>query len=70
MRMDNLNTGRNGYQMGFIGDKLTVFGGSDSDYYYQDSVEQYDATQNVWEVVEPMQAARYTMEMAWIACKH
>ena len=54
--------------MGFIGDKLTVFGGSDSAYNYQDSVEQYDATENVWEVVEPMQAARYTMGMAGIAC--
>ena len=54
--------------MGFIGDKLTVFGGSGSDFYYQDSMEQYDATENVWEVVESMKAARYTLGMAGVAC--
>ena len=67
-RIANLNNGRNGHQMGFIGDKLTLFGGSDSAYDYQDSVEQYDATENVWEVVEPMKTARYTMGMAGEAC--
>ena len=67
-RIANLNIGRDGHQMEIIGGKLTVFGGSGHDYNYIDSVEQYQARENTWEMVESMQAARYSMGMVPLTC--
>lgn len=67
-RVANLKIGRNGHQMGMIGGKLTVFGGSGNDNEYTDSVEQYQPSQDTWEMVESMQAARYSMGMVALDC--
>jgi hypothetical protein len=67
-RIANMNDGRDSHQMGIIGGKLTVFGGVGHDYIYKDSVEQYNASEDIWEDVEPLQAARSSMGMVELSC--
>ena len=67
-KIANLNTGRDGHQMGFIEGKLTVLGGAGHDYDYINSVEQYQPDEDTWETVKSMETARYNMGMVTLNC--
>jgi len=67
-RIGNLNHGRDTHKMEFIDGKLTVFGGSDKNYEYMSSVEEYDTMSNTWVEVQPMQVHRYSMAVVPVYC--